>query len=78
MARFKIKYWVWENGEEVEHTVFHDFEDWVGRATDDKGVEFGTVMRISASQWAEDLAYSLADKGRYLVTEMPDARPVVR
>jgi len=28
---------------------------------------------ITAREWAEDLAYTLADKGRYTVTEEPQS-----
>lgn len=67
MTLFKIQYRDPET-EEVR-TEHHEFEDWSGRATL-HGEPTGPTLHISAKEWAEDWAYTAADKGWYKVTEV--------
>jgi hypothetical protein len=69
MTRFRIRYRDPESEEDEWRTRHCDFDDWTGRATLD-GREVGPVMTITAREWAEDLAYSLADKGPYEIEEL--------
>lgn len=67
MTKFKVEY---SDPETDERKVdFVEFETWVGRATVDEK-EVGPVLTITAKEWAEDYAYTVADKGRYEVTEI--------
>lgn len=67
MPKFLIDYTDPESGEPKQHEC--EFEDWTGRASIG-GKSFGPEQTITARQWAEDLAYSLADKGPFTVTEI--------
>ena len=46
-----------------------EFNDWIGYATID-GNPVGKEVKIKASEWAEDWAYSVSDKGCYTVTPL--------
>lgn len=59
MARFRIDYLDPETRE--AQIVYSEHED-----------SF-EPMHITAREWAEDLAYTLADKGHYTVTEEPQS-----
>lgn len=67
MPKFKIEY---KDPLTEERVVeYLEFEDYEGRATL-YGEEVGPVLKISAKEWAEDYAYTAADKGLYKVTEV--------
>ncbi|QDP60529.1 MAG: hypothetical protein Unbinned338contig1000_22 [Prokaryotic dsDNA virus sp.] len=64
MALFLIKFENPETGEVESETK--EFHDWTGRA-EMGGEEVGPVISISAKEWAEDYAYTAADKGWHSV-----------
>lgn len=63
MAEFKIGYR--DPGDGEYKTVYRSFDD--TPATPTHGA-------ISASEWADDYAYALADKGPYTVTKMKESQ----
>jgi hypothetical protein len=70
MPRFLIRYVEPNLPDKCWREVTAEFEDWVGKAKTHDGKEFGPEITITAKQWAEDTAYTLADKGEYVVTEL--------
>jgi hypothetical protein len=65
--RFEITYTDPETEEMM--TVYKSFEDWTGRAIIG-GKEIGPVLSITAQDWANDYAYTLADKGYFKIREI--------
>jgi len=66
VKKFKIE-WMDEN--DIRRSEIVEFEDWTGYATSD-GVNVGPKLTITARDWDEDLAYSVADKGWHRVTAL--------
>lgn len=64
MTRFRITYTDPETHEEI--TLVREFGDTSAEITAN-GFKIGP---ISARNWAEDFAYTLADKGRYTIEEV--------
>lgn len=61
MTHFRITYIDPETGEPAEHEgVYHDSPE-----------SSDSVVKITAREWAEDHAYTLADKGAYQIKEIP-------
>ena len=66
--KFKITYIDPETG--VEAVVVKEFEDTIVKNSNPKIVNSEIKVDITAEEWAEDLAYSLADKGYHKVEEI--------
>lgn len=59
--KFLIRYVDAEGVEQEDEVEFHDTTRWGGS---------GRERSISAREWAEDYAYSAADKGHYEIEEI--------
>lgn len=68
MTRFLISYTDPETGEPSEHVG--EYLETPGIVTHPNGKTYD-VGPISAREWAEDHAYMLADKGDYIIKELP-------
>ena len=68
MPKFRITWEDPETGETQEQIM--EFHDWIGRAKNGEGKKFGPTIHISAQEWAEDFAYTIADKGQHKVEKI--------